>query len=886
MNNSPFEIFRKNLKPMMVFLIMLAMFSFVVLPALDTYLRQNTGGGGDAKLASFDGIEISQNRVSYMTQNHQSTVRFLQELAEKTIAAGGSPKTPGFRYDDQNNRVASIGISEVPSEQLSLKTMQFASEANKAGFELDDAAIGAWLNLFVDDRFTDKQIDAMLMESTRNQMGRVHLYEQLRSHLLADLYNRSGFAVVSAGQMPIMTPAEEWTNFLKLNREATATAYGIPVESFVSKTDPNPSESAIKAMYEEGKDTDPNDQSPAPAFHRQYTAQFEYLVGDLQSFIDEEAVKISEAELRAEYERRLKGGDFQLPEDPATQAAVEAEMADGLETELVETEVMEAEAAPATEEKESAEVKEEKPAETKEEPKKADEPKKSEEPKAEETNKAESKKDEPAKADDAETPKSDEASSEPEAKSSDEKPESDSPESEVKESSDEADKTSRRSNSMASENGIRLVAFQDTSDDATDADVDAEASEPESEVSEKVEEKADDAAKESDAKKAEESKKDDKAADEAKPEMKEESAEEKADAEPVAPKKEDAKVAEEKKAEPKQAEPKKPDTESFEAVREQIADSLALPIAEERMGKATAEIFSQMRRYFNQYAIHSSDKKNGLEVEELKSFNLKKLGEKYGFRFQKIGPNTEFSIEAEPIAQSVEVGTQQMRRGPSFTSFMYGGQTQMGVMPRQVLYSPLRTVDDRGGKTYISWKTNERKAYTPKLDEVRDEVIAAVRLSEARKLAMDAAVELAAKANKSGAELSELVPAENKDEVKSGLGPFSWLDSFGFQGASIGNVPELNSVGEEFMKAVFNSEIGKYSVAMNMPESVVYVVKPTNFQPSLDELKVLFQNPRDRMMAMLAGGGSTNEVIQGFYEAVDKRTDFSYAREAEENDDY
>ncbi|GAA4448258.1 hypothetical protein [Novipirellula rosea] len=875
MNNSPFEIFRKNLKPMMVFLIMLAMFSFVVLPALDTYLRQNTGGGGDAKLASFDGIEISQNRISYMTQNHQSTVRFLRELAEKTVAAGGSPKTPGFRYDDQNNRVASIGISEVPSEQLSLKTMQFASEANKAGFELDDAAIGAWLNLFVDDRFTDKQIDAMLMESTRNQMGRVHLYEQLRSHLLADLFNRAGFAVVAAGQMPIMTPAEEWTNFLKLNREATATAYGIPVESFVSKTDPKPSESAIKAMYEEGKDTDPNDQSPAPAFHRQYTAQFEYLVADLQSFIDEEAVKFSEEELRAEYERRLAGGDFQLPEDPAAEQAAsdESELADGLETELVETEVMETEPATETpsDEKKADEPKEEKPAAEKQEKELAE---KEESKPADDTKKEEVKK-EDAKEKEAEV--KEEAKPEAETDATSDQPEAEAPEAEVKESSDEAseesEKTSSHGKSMTADNGIRLVAFQDTSDEG-ETDAAAEA------VSEE-------AAKDSEKEKSDAPKADDKAADDAKaadndkPEMKEEAAAEKSDET-----KDEKPAAEETKPEPKKPEPKKPETESFEAVREQIADSLARPIAEQRMGKATAEMFSQMRRYFNQHAIYSSDKKNGLEVEELKPFDLKKMGEKFGFRYQKIGPYTEFSIQAEPIAQTVEVGTEQMRRGPAFTTFMYGGQTQIGVMPRQVLYSPLRTVDDRGGKTYISWKIDEQKAYTPKLEEVRDEVIAAVRLSEARKLAMDAAAELAAKANKSGAELSELVPEENKDEVKSGLGPFSWLDSFGFQGASIGNVPELNSVGEEFMKAVFNSEVNEYAVAMNMPESVVYVVKPTNFQPSLDELKVLFQNPRDRMMAMLAGGGSTNDVIQGFYESVDERTDFTYAREAEENDEY
>ena len=86
------------------------------------------------------------------------------------------------------------------------------------------------------------------------------------------------------------------------------------------QTKPSPSEVEIAATYEEGKDRDFSDQSPEPAFHRRYSASFAYLVGDYKNFLDEEIAKLSEETLRAEYERRLKGGDFQLPDSTPTDA--------------------------------------------------------------------------------------------------------------------------------------------------------------------------------------------------------------------------------------------------------------------------------------------------------------------------------------------------------------------------------------------------------------------------------------------------------------------------------------------------------------------------------------------------------------------------------------
>ncbi len=315
--------------------------------------------------------------------------------------------------------------------------------------------------------------------------------------------------------------------------------------------------------------------------------------------------------------------------------------------------------------------------------------------------------------------------------------------------------------------------------------------------------------------------------------------------------------------------------ESFEDVRDSIAEDLAGPAARARMDAAITEVTNQMQLYFRDRSIHQSNVligKGGVAPTEP---DLQALGKKLGLDYETIGPYTEVTIADEPIANSFEVGTQFGRRGPSFAVMMYGFNNGQTVLPRQEPFAPVRTADDPAGKIYVTWKTSETEAYTPTLDEVRGEVVMAVRMKEARKLAQEAAEQLAKQANEAGDKsLVELIPEDKRENFQENLGPFSWMDSFGFQGATIGNVPELDSVGPEFMKAVFNSPLNQYVAAPNQPRRAVYVVKPTEFEPSLDELRRQFKEPTNRMMAMMVGNNS-GEIINAFYESVDEETGFT-----------
>lgn len=818
MSSSPFELFRRNLKPLMVFLTLLALVSFVILPSIAMYQQQRVGyGSAPSKLASYKGGDFDFTKVNYFTRNHFATTQFLRDLAEVTISRGGLPKVADFQYDSRQNMIQALGINSNPSDQSSVRTLMFAGEAKKAGLDLDDTAIRNWLTLYSDGRLSDSEINGVLSKSTRNQMGQVQLYEQLRTQLLAQAYQRQVMGALTSGGMPIVPPAQQWELFLRLNRRAVADAYAVNVADFIEKTAPKPSESQIKTVYEEGKLIFPDDQSPTPAFRRPYTANVEYLAGNLNDFIDREIETLTEEQLRAEYQKRLDGGEFKLPDMPAVEAPA------ATETPATETPA-ESEAPEASSDAKMADDKPETPATEPEATKPAEpapaEPKADVEPKAD----AEASVSEPKPATEAEP-----------------KP---------------ADADSSRVSPM--DNGVRLVVMQAEAEKP--AVTETSPAEKAAEVVEKTAETpAEEPAKAEPAKTEPEVKPEAPKAEETTPDTA--TTEETKAEEPPA---EMTKTEEPKVDAPKTEEPK---VESFETVRDDIARSLAMPLALDKLDAAVSEVDKTMRTYFNARAI-AGGKADKIPPRP----NLKALASKLGMKHVVTGMKDLREIQNDPISLSFGVGT-GMQRGEGFAQSIYTKQTPA--------FTPVRTVDDQAQVSYISWKTEEKDSYIPELKEVREEVITAIRTAEARKLAKADAESWASKFAKSDKPVKELIPEDRASLYFESLGPFSWMQSLGFgMRAFMGNVPELDRVGEAFMRQVFTSDRNVWGVAPNMPETVYYVVRPTEFSPSTDELHQRFTQVSQRMQTMSLAVEEAIKIRDGHYEALDERTGFEWNEEA------
>lgn len=811
MNSSPFELFRRNLKPLMVLLVGLAMFAFIVLPVLDQYLRKSAGGTDGDIVASFNGRDLTRGRVSYFTQNHQSTVRFLVELAQETINRGGSPQTAGFQYDMQSQQVRAIGINEVPSQMGSIRSLMLASLAQNDGFDLDDNALQVWLSQYTDGKITDGDINAMLLRSTQNRMGRPHLYQQLRTHLLAQVYEQRGISGLFLGSSPmagpLLTPQEQWENFLKLNQNAIVGAYGISVDDYLPETTAEPSEIEIKKVYDEGKDRDPSEFSPDPGFHRQYVAKVEYVVGDLQTFIDAEVAKLSEEEIRAEYDRRIKGGDFLLPTESA-------------------------------------------PVETGGDTPDAEEPAEQ----APEGSPEESAPEESSESIDVEASE-----------------ESDAPASTTEQSDQqEGEPSPDDQSSVQADRAVRLVtAFtQQADEEAEQEPADPQPASEEGQGTESatnqdkavVEEDAEDLAAETQVETAAE---EDSAGGEATSEAEETATETEA-------------------------------VESFEAVRDQVAADMVRSAAQIRMSDAIQKVNDKMKRFFGQNAMYE----NSISIQGDTGKkpptrpNLEELAAEYGLTYEVIGPYSATAISErsnegqfiEPIAGSVALGSMQSGQNTSFVQLAYGSSSAQSQEPSLPLFAPISTVDAQAitPKQYLAWKVEEKAAYTPELDEVRDEVIMAIRVQEARELATKAAEQIAKQAEgKENVELKDLVPEDKMEAFQEGLGPFTWMTAFGFSGASLGVVPGIEAAGSDFMEAIFTNPSGTVSVAADQSGRTVYVIQSDSFQPGMDELREQFKQPTNRFMSMMLGNGA-NQIVGGYFEKMDKQNDFEDYTSAQE----
>lgn len=158
----------------------------------------------------------------------------------------------------------------------------------------------------------------------------------------------------------------------------------------------------------------------------------------------------------------------------------------------------------------------------------------------------------------------------------------------------------------------------------------------------------------------------------------------------------------------------------------------------------------------------------------------------------------------------------------------------------------VRQSEDFLGNRYLFWKINETKEFIPKFEEVKEQVVQGWKMREARKLAVAHAEQLAARARADQKPLKEVFAGDAGLEVTS-TGPFSWL-TYGSvpvgltpnQPPRLSEVQGVDSAGQDFMRTVFHLQPGEIGVAMNRPETIVYVVQLESSSPSEVVLRETF----------------------------------------------
>jgi hypothetical protein len=242
---------------------------------------------------------------------------------------------------------------------------------------------------------------------------------------------------------------------------------------------------------------------------------------------------------------------------------------------------------------------------------------------------------------------------------------------------------------------------------------------------------------------------------------------------------------------------------------------------------------------------------------------------------------TAAEAAAEDIGKSYKL-LQDRRSQFGFRTDSFAQYAFSTSVPR---YKPT-TMDDTDGNAYLFWKTEEVASHVPKFDQVREKVLAAWKMIEARSVARKRAEELAAQARAAGKPLKELFASDQGLKVIE-TGSFSWMTR--------GNVPQdpsggqvrtsqiegLQYIGDDFMKTAFGLAPGQLAVASNHPQDTVYVVRLAEFDQPIDALRADFAKENPAMYMAVAQPRFT-EMYLAWISELEREADVHWVRTPDE----
>jgi hypothetical protein len=318
--------------------------------------------------------------------------------------------------------------------------------------------------------------------------------------------------------------------------------------------------------------------------------------------------------------------------------------------------------------------------------------------------------------------------------------------------------------------------------------------------------------------------------------------------------------------------------EPLEKVQDTIRDTIAGEKANARMVEVFDELQAAMRRYADDrdlFAARPDAKANAAQAPV--------------FAFEELAKSKNVEAKALDMVTSAEAastdigGVQRTVRRSQF-DFRNEPFNEFAFAESLVKYKP-EAGQDGEGNGYLFWKTDDKPAFVPPLDTIREKVVYAWKLIKARDLAQKRADELAGQARAAKKPLAEVFTGQPDLKVTE-TAPFSWLTTGNVPQDPFGSQPRLSEVdgvehpGEAFMKAVFGLSPGEIGVASNNPQDTYYVVRLVDYDRPTEELRNEFATePPNRYMAV--ANAERNEIYLSWLADLEREAKVHWVRPAD-----
>jgi hypothetical protein len=832
---NPFQIFRKYQKTGLAAITLLAMFAFV---CVSPSMRGSSGGGNEIPIAAkWNYGDILQTEVNARLSWRMRINKFLAIIHEMAIEANKvnpetSPAAPSFTPATPD------GV---------LDSMVLEKKAELMGMTVSDQAVNDFIDSVTNGPLAQKDKEEALLKAVGEGRGSAaQLSNQFFDALRFELLARNLRMLLANDVNVYVTPDERWDYFSRLERTATVQAMPVAVKDFVDKI-PDPSEAELTAFFDKYKDQQSRADLPDPGFKVPPRGKFEFFKAERATFAKAEEPKITDQEIDDYYAKNKENYRKSSLDESAPPAS--------------------------------------------EKPKAGEKPTAGEKPKSDKSTNAVKPKAEPKPATTDKSKPADASKNAPQPKPDDKaKPAAPKP-PEPKPSGDKS------TDGKSSDSRSVVHPFADDEllalapDPATPPPSAAPAAPPTATNPAAANPTAANptAAKPTAAKpaatnptaanppetKPAETKPADKDAAPAKDE----------------PPKTDATKATPTKTEPAKTGPAKtgpattppakaggetaPDTEFRSLTDPKVRGEIRTILANQKAANVVNQALEKLKKPVDDYRQELSNwRADGSPAgSEPPVPDFQAAAKGFGVSFEQTGmlsaEETETQTELAKASYFDEVRRQQI----PFDSEAFD--------PNWPAYRPSEMDSPRDEISYLWWRSEFAPSSVPAFQDAKSEVLRSWKMKEARKVALIEAKKDAEEANKRMSTLKELFQNRANLPVKQ-VGPFHWLDLGNMalgqsnqQLPMIARAPGLDLTGQEFMRTVFNTDVGRTAVAMNDPQTIAYVVQVQKFDPAEEAFRLAFKTYETQValnpgydQARLAAQIGANRVFRAKFLAI------------------
>ena len=282
---SPFKLFRKNQKTAFALLTMMAMLSFIVLPAILQYM--GTGGVVDVTFATSRYGKIDRRMLYNISNETSSLAQFYERLAGE-IAVEHQMRC--FQLEALSGQLRSM------SEELAVEHWLIAQSMRDDGYDVSREEVGDYLSRVTYNPTTKQSY--VNEDIFRKAAKAADLSVNGVTYLVGNQILLEQFINMSALNVKSLTPETEFDWYNRFNRMMKIEAIPVSVSDFTSQVTA-PTAKELKKFFEDNKFRDRNPWALESGFGVPMMVKGEYVYYDKTMLKPEE---VTDEEVEKYYE--------------------------------------------------------------------------------------------------------------------------------------------------------------------------------------------------------------------------------------------------------------------------------------------------------------------------------------------------------------------------------------------------------------------------------------------------------------------------------------------------------------------------------------------------------------------------------------------------------